>query len=318
MAGRRLFATGRNAIVQDNMITLRQLHVFIEVVRAGSFRRCGERMGMSQVSVSEHVRALEGRWGVTLFDRRPGTMSVLTDAGRSAYERASVILADVADLDRELTKSQRGEKRQIPVALHTYMMRDLPPVIAQFERRHDVSVTTDMGLCFPHQLADRVGRRELDLAYFFALAEADAPGSRLVGGEELGVFVGAGHPFAQRSVVKLAELADEPSAQLTRRDPLNDLVSRAFSAIGLRDRKIGIETDDFGLVINFVMRGHGYACLFASMGDEPGLAMPLVRVTLDTPLPPLQIRLLARRASAGDAVLTSFIDEVTAKFDRPD
>jgi DNA-binding transcriptional LysR family regulator len=163
-------------------------------------------------------------------------------------------------------------------------------------------------------LVERVAKRELDAAYFFALTEADVPEAGLIGMEELAIYVGPGHRFAGRTNVTLAELAGEPSAQLTRRDPLAALISRAFAACGVTDRAIGIETDDFGLIVSFVLRNQGYACLFASTADEPGSATGLVRVPLRPPLPPLQVRLLSRRSAEHDPVLSAFMDAVAERW----
>jgi len=38
------------------MVTLRQIHIFTEVVRHGSFRACAGQTGLSQAVVSNHIR----------------------------------------------------------------------------------------------------------------------------------------------------------------------------------------------------------------------------------------------------------------------
>lgn len=59
--------------------TIRQLEIFARVVEHGSFRRCADQLGVSQVSISEHVRELE--------TRLVSACSIVTRAGRHIDRR---------------------------------------------------------------------------------------------------------------------------------------------------------------------------------------------------------------------------------------
>jgi len=72
--------------------TLRQLEIFLEVVRAGSFRGAARDLGLSQVAVSDHVRQLERRLGRDLFIRAPGSVPTLSAAGQVAAEHGRNVL----------------------------------------------------------------------------------------------------------------------------------------------------------------------------------------------------------------------------------
>ena len=61
--------------------TLRQLEVFASLCATRSFRRSAESLGISQASVSNQMKALEGQLGVDLFARRPGQRPTLTAEG---------------------------------------------------------------------------------------------------------------------------------------------------------------------------------------------------------------------------------------------
>ncbi len=286
------------------MITLRQFQVFAQVVRAGSFRRCAEHMGLSQVSVSEHVRALEERLGAPLFDRRPGGPATLTPKGEQAYRRIVDILADIDDLIDDLASSRSSGRRAVAIAMHSFLMRDVQPAINDFKAAHPtLDLRIDLGLHSIAELLELVARRTLDLAYFFALEEADAPSSRLVRREPLAVFVGPGHELASQTIVKSERLRRYPAIHLTVRDPLRSLVSRALASIGIGDSPIGLETDDYGLILTSVRRNQGFVCMFAASADETGL----VPLRLDPPPPPLEVRLAARRTAEGDSVLRGLI-----------
>jgi len=285
------------------MVTLRQLEIFVEVVRSGSFRRCGEHLGMSQVAVSEHVRALESQWGVSLFERRAGTAPVLTAQGAMAYERVAVILGDIADLARDIAPATRRNKRSLAVAIHPFLMRNLQSTLTAFEASHNLSLNIDLDVHWPEQLQERVERRDLDLAYFFAFSDDDVPQSHFIRTESLSIFVGPDHPLASRDSVTLAELAREPIVQMTARAPFHAMVERAFMERGITERQIGLETDEFGLIVSTLHSTRSYACLFSADADQAGRVMGLVPVKLDQELPPLQVRRLSRRAATWDQMI---------------
>ncbi len=293
------------------MITLRQLEIFVEVVRAGSFRRCGESLGMSQVSVSEHVRALEDRLGTLLFERRAGGAPLITKKGKIAHARIVDIIASVGDLMTEMDDGKSKKARRLSVSMHSFLVRDLPPVLREFSVAHPtIDVLLDSEPHTRDELLDMVARRVLDIAYFFALDDIPVPGTRFVRYEPLSIFVGNDHPLAGEMTVETEVLAKLPGIQLTARDPLRDPVDRAFAAIGLSERCIGIETDDFGRILGSAQRGLGYVCLFDATAQDSARTLGLNKLVLTRQLPALEVLCATRSTASKDPLLISFIDAV--------
>lgn len=73
---------------------LRQLECFVAVAEEGSFTRAARRVGISQPSLSQHIRALEAELDGLLFDRLPRNLS-LTPAGRTLLPEARVAVRAV-------------------------------------------------------------------------------------------------------------------------------------------------------------------------------------------------------------------------------
>lgn len=72
------------------MLNYNHLYYFHVVATEGSFANAAERLGVTQPTVSEQVKALERTLGVSLFDRQPGGTR-LTDSGRIAFEHTTVM-----------------------------------------------------------------------------------------------------------------------------------------------------------------------------------------------------------------------------------
>ena len=77
---------------------LDNLRVFTIISEKGSLVAAARETGMATTTISERLAALEGHYGVVLFNRTPRSLS-LTDEGRTLLEGAKSVLSEVADLD---------------------------------------------------------------------------------------------------------------------------------------------------------------------------------------------------------------------------
>src|SRR5246127_2145048 len=82
------------------------MRVFVKIADAGNLSAAGRQLGLSLTSVSRQLMALEEFLGTTLVERTTRHLS-LTESGLLYYERAKLILEEVAEAERGLT-AQRG------------------------------------------------------------------------------------------------------------------------------------------------------------------------------------------------------------------
>ena len=117
-------------------VNLNRLAVFAALVRAGSFTRAAEELGMTKAMVSQHLARLEQELGVTLLMRSTRRMS-LTEAGAIFHADCVRILADA-----EAAIERAGESRDAPrgtLRMTTsldYGIAVVVPKLASFMRRY--------------------------------------------------------------------------------------------------------------------------------------------------------------------------------------
>lgn len=118
------------------MDRLTSLAVFVKAVEMGSFSAAADVLNMSSQLVGKHVLQLEQRLGIRLLNRTTRRQS-LTDFGRSFYERAKVILAEV-----EAAESMAAETRLVPSgrlrvnAPVSYGMHTLAPRLPEYMKSY--------------------------------------------------------------------------------------------------------------------------------------------------------------------------------------
>ena len=118
-----------------------QLRAFAAVAEALSFSRAAERLGVTPQALSQTVRALEDRVGVSLLNRTTRSVS-LTEAGETLYRDVTPAITGLADA-LESAHSRRGTLAGT-VRLHSFRIAAdlflLPALRRLGERCPDVVV----------------------------------------------------------------------------------------------------------------------------------------------------------------------------------
>ena len=98
------------------MLNYNHLHYFHVAAGEGSVAAAADRLGVTQPTVSEQIRALERTLGVALFERTTTGLR-LTDAGRLAFEHTSVMFRAGERLVQSLVETSRTMPRSLRVGL---------------------------------------------------------------------------------------------------------------------------------------------------------------------------------------------------------
>lgn len=95
------------------MPTKRQLEIFLAVAKHGSMRLAAEEAGISQPSVSKHIRTLEQALGSQLFLRSRGSRAKLSDPGRKLVAEAAELVSNYENMVRDARANRSPATLQV-------------------------------------------------------------------------------------------------------------------------------------------------------------------------------------------------------------
>jgi DNA-binding transcriptional LysR family regulator len=112
------------------------VHLFVEVVEAGSFARAGERLSLTRSAVGKAVARLEARLGVQLF-QRTNRVQCLTEDGQQYYERCLRAMDELRTGEVLLETGRREVAGRLRVSLPVLFGRHcVAPILRDYARRH--------------------------------------------------------------------------------------------------------------------------------------------------------------------------------------
>lgn len=270
-------------------MNLRQLQYFVTLAEAGTLRRAGARLGLSQPALTKSIRKLEEDLGVALFERLPRGVR-LTPVGQWLLSRSTALLADARQLRTEVDLLKRQSGSAVHIAAGTVLCATLiPRCLARLRAvAPGVQVTVSAGYWDDQKgmllngeidflVADA---RDLEEIADFELAHLPA--------EPVRAFVRPAHPLAGRAGLVPADLRGHALAGLTRLPRGLERVLSGFPELQAV-RAAAVASNDFGL-----LRASAIAAdlvLFAPPGALRDAVGRGELVPLDLALPPqLQTR----------------------------
>jgi DNA-binding transcriptional LysR family regulator len=294
-------------------VTLRRLEVFIAVVETGGFASAAHRLGISQPSVSAHIKALEDDSHGVLFERRHGQRVTLTSRGAAFRVHAQRMLAEAKEM--RAPPSGRRHKSQSRIvfgcqnAIASFL---LASQLAQFVgSSEDLELVVRTGA--QKDILAQVRSGLADVGYILSNSEPRGLASTVVGHQRL-IFVAApSHPLAKRKRLAIADLRNhnfvgKPSDSSFVRELDSVLVS-----LGLEERRVVAETPECAILREMVIDGVGIA-LFPAGGVSRSLeAGTLVALNVDAPELQIDVRQILSRSAGRSPRVDMFVEFLNAR-----
>jgi len=129
---------------KKDKLTLRQLEIFLNVVKEGHLTNVAKGMGLSQSAISMAIKELEKILGNPLFDRINKKL-ILNEMGRAFEKEITPILKKINDIEYEFKNTVN--KGMIRVGASTTIVDYLmPPIICSYMNNYpDVKVALKEG-----------------------------------------------------------------------------------------------------------------------------------------------------------------------------
>jgi DNA-binding transcriptional LysR family regulator len=275
-------------------MTLEQLKIFAAVAEREHLTRAAEVLNLTPSAVSSSIRALEERYGLSLF-HRVGRRIELTEEGLMFLPHARDVLASAQDAERALKETSGLVRGRLGVsASQTIAGYWLPPFLARFRERYP-GLETNL---LVGNTADTVGdifHGRADIG--FAEGEVEHPDLtvRAVATDQLIVVVPVRHAWADGRHLSPVEIRNGDWILREQGSGTRALFEKALAAqdIAAGDLKVLLALPSNEAVRSAVLSGE-YATVMSEAVAAPDLATGrLVKVGMD--LPPRHFWLLRHR-----------------------
>ncbi|HEV8344913.1 MAG TPA: LysR family transcriptional regulator [Candidatus Binatia bacterium] len=187
-----------------------QLMAFETVARQGSITKAAQLLRVSQPSVSKHLKNLEERYRVKLFERNGGAME-LTDEGRTFLRHVNAILFHLEKLQEEVKRPADLSKSDPLKVAGSYAASAhlLPSLLARFERKHrETPIILRTGST--RSVKAMLLNSEVEVAVLNASPVNPNLASEPFREEKLVMFAAPNHPLVRKKVLSLSELNKAP------------------------------------------------------------------------------------------------------------
>lgn len=238
-------------------MNLRQLGAFRAVMLAGTVTGAGERLRLTQPTVSKLIAQLERQAGMQLFDRVGGRLVARPEALElfRQVDKVFEVIEETGRSARQLAKGRAGHLRV--VAIPALALELLPHAVAGFlAKRPDVTLAVDVRPS--SYVLEWIAGRRADLG--FASVPLDGPDVVME------PFVSAPgvcllprkHALAAKARLTPADLQGERFISLGRETAFRHFVDKAFEDAGVA-RRIVVEVGYAATACALVAEGVGVA-----------------------------------------------------------
>lgn len=210
---------------------LRKIRCFLEVARRGSFTAAAQYLHIAQPSLGSHIREIEERHGILLFDRH-GRGATLTAAGRALLPYAEALIAE-ADRTESALRAMRGDQPgRLLLGVTPTAQATLAPELLQrcATQRPGTELVLIPGLS--HDLRRQIDEGQIDAALFYGAPESPSGRLRPLYSEDL-YLVGKPGALGRRRTVEFADLPGFPLLLERRHQVFRSLLETLADERGL-------------------------------------------------------------------------------------
>lgn len=227
---------------------IRQLSYFLMLCKELHFSEAAFKLGISQPTLSQQIRVLEGEIGAPLFDRI-GKKTVKTEAGELLEHYALKVIQDLENAKNAISDLIDLNKGHLRIAiLPSDLDYRLTEILVDFRKEFP---NTKVQVFPTIESLSKVLGNEVDIGIGLKV-EADSHLKRIpFYTERYSLFVNENHDFSQRKSIKPEELVDIPLVMYPQGKCGRDLIDKWCEGQGITINSVmetGSATSLFQLV----------------------------------------------------------------------
>ncbi len=202
------------------------IHCFLTLAKTHNFSRAAETLHLSQSSVSKRIRGLEQELHTKLFDRSQ-TFTTLTPAGQHFHTFALTVYTEYEKICQ--TMQQFDFQKQQSVRLGILPISDAYGIsyhLARFQLQY-TDIQLDVRELQQSDILQLLNDGQLDfglIRFFSQMSEKFC--SLPLFTDELKIVCSRRHPFHDRSLISLSNLADQDFVMLSPKSEIYQQFSR--------------------------------------------------------------------------------------------
>jgi len=236
---------------------LRDLHILMAVVQAGSMNKAAVVLNMTQPAVSRSIAELERALGVSLLDRKAQGVSP-TAYGRALLDGGTAVFDDLHQAVKNiefLADPAAGEVRIGSGAVHATTF--VSAVIKRLSQHYPRIVFHVVTVTEPDILHPELSERKVDLLITrrLGLFTGEKFDFEILYDDSPVVVVGVQSPWVRRRRIALTELVNETWLLPPPERALGPIYLKAFRASGLDYPRTAVFTTDPAVRISLLATG---------------------------------------------------------------
>ncbi|MBF0469920.1 MAG: LysR family transcriptional regulator [Gammaproteobacteria bacterium] len=188
-------------------ITIRQLEIFVAVVRAESYTRAAQKIHLTQPAVSMQVKQLESQLEVVLFEQL-GKKIYLTEAGSEVYHYARTVINQLQEMRTVLEEIKGLRYGKLRISVATTANYFAPTLLSTFYKRHP-NVSVNLNVTNRQTLLQQLEENEVDLVIMGKPPSTMELEAEAFMENPLVIIAPPEHPLASAQEIKLSQLLSE-------------------------------------------------------------------------------------------------------------
>lgn len=244
--------TFKRRLKRDYQLETRSLLYFIAVAEEKNICRASTRLHITQPALTRQIHALEEELGVSLFTRTSAGMGI-TPSGTALLQHARTIQAELENAKKNALRASNDQRMQMNIGVYgSAIFSVVPQILKLFSQAHP-DVEFRLHNARKDQLIEFLRQGKILIAFDRYLPLEPDLAYEAVYSEDLFVALHKEHPLANRAVIDMNELTDEPRVGANFDESMASELSRFFGS----KPKIVHRADDMLSTLSLVSCGFG-------------------------------------------------------------